>query len=705
MLERFREYPPDVRDLLGFRYCTACAAGEQKFLLEGDEPFTAPLVAAALARRGLRVLSVRAGDGVMDWQAEVSEEPQVGPYVVWCPYGRPDRVYSLVIMGGAGERERPLTGFNSERRRWGRTWWTREHGWISSCLSITLDQAERWARVLGTSLPSPAELGTGPARDDDEPEVLRCKEYLPEHRDLAGARYWAICDLPLDEFALIQADEPLTEELVGGRLRALGLEPTTIEWSARRWRASLAAPVPHRGLRHYVRRGKRDRSDEIYALCPAVGHDRLYFSRRSGRWERWSGLVPGAGRAPHALDDMNDDESEILLVSREQAERVAWAKGIELPDDDELIALAGGFGTGEVASPALTRCRELGPSLQAVLGARYCTTVRTVVPSWRRGEEAVDLPALLFGDRPFTAARVADALTAMGVVVETVRPCDRPPGEWWAHVTEDPRCWDEGFDAVCRGGEYDRVGFVERRLTDPDVHLGWDSALNGWGPLLWTTGLTPDWWARGDEEEHRLLVTREQAERLALALGTPLPADEEWDGLARTATTAVGGLRCREYSPALREAYGVRYWSLCRLARDSGSELSVLLLSDRPLDAAGADEGVREAGVEAAGLTWHRDHEVAEWRGRLVTAPEPDVFHHHAQGLGPSGHVREIVVSKGSVKIWYDPSLRRWNRGALKGAADGPMVGRRTAERLARPSGRPLPGEAELAELTSTFSP
>ncbi|MGI8329758.1 hypothetical protein ACRYCC_07310 [Actinomadura scrupuli] len=717
MLERFREYEPHIAAVLGVRYCTVCQTNGQSLLLEGDERFTAPVVAAALARRGLEVTGVRPGDGVTDWHADVAEEGRGGPgrYLLWCAYGRPDRVQSLVVMG---ERDRPLIGIGADRRRWSRAWWHRDHSPLSGRLRVTEDQAERWARVLGTSLPSPAEVLTLLAEDADRPDAAQGLEYLPARRAEMGARYWTICGLRFgrtgDDHALVQDDEPLTEDVVARRLRAMGLEPLTVEWAAGRWVADLASPVPRHGLRHYVRRGKRAHADEIRSLIPRVDHEQLYYRKDSGRWERWSGLIPGAGRSPHHLDDINDDESEIMLIGREQAERVARALDIELPGDDELVAVAGRLRAGEPAPSLPLRYRELSPRFQAAVGARYCTTVRVPVPPGSRREEWAQAAALLFGDRPFTPSLVADTLTGMGLRVVSVRPCDWPPGDWWAELDGEPRCWDERLDAVCRRGEYDRVRYLERRLPDVGVHLGCDPEDGSWGPLGWTAGLPRGWWARTEnrdwaphppDEESRLLVTREQAERLARALGTTLPAGERWEELVQVAATALDGLQCSEYSPALREVFGVGYWSLCTLSQHGEPALRALVLGEEPLDAVTVAEQLRDIGVEATGLTWHRDPEVSEWRGELVADTSEDAFSYYTHNLRPSGDLGEILVLKGDVKMWYDPSLARWNRSDPRNMAGSVLVSRRSAERLARRRGGRLPGEDEFVALTSMYVP
>jgi len=750
VLARFREYPPPLQTVLGARYCATCRVGGQDFLLEGDEPFTAPVVAAALTRLGLRIAAVKAGDYPMDWQADLQDDQvpwQDGDapvYEVWCPSGRPDQAHSLVIPG---ERW-PLIGVGPDSHgRWRRRWWRRAPGWLTLHLRVTPEQAERWARVFQTTLPSPDEvhdLAAAPADADDVgPGLLKAAEYAPKDRAAMGARYWSICELRIgrrespDDHVLIQADEPLTPEIVTARLRALDLEPLTVEWKSRtwnpdRWVATLAAPPPRGRLRYRVRRGKDDRADTIRWLTLSLGQAHLYFSRRTGRWERWSGRIPGAGYAPHHLDDVNDDDSELLLVGREQAERFARALDLDLPDEDTLVALGGEYRPGEPdpASPPtrLRRGRELGPRFREAIGARYCTTVRlSPRPSWEAWTGWADWAAfavLLFGDEPFTPPAVARALEELGVPVTAVRPGDWPPGEWMVDTAVTPRCWDDPVTAVCDGTRYDEIRYLERRLADPPVHVGGDFDDGRWRPLLWTADLPRSWWAHGEDPrfphlangESRFLVTREQAERLARALGTTVPSD---DGhLGRAAAQALDSLRCAEYSPFLRRVYGARYWAKCRLTSRTEPELQAIVLGERPLDAAAVLEQLDRMGVAAEDLTWHRqrlidedDDEdgevtlVAEWRGRLVSAPPPDAFRYHASGLRPSGHVREITISRGDISIWYADSLARWDRSTRDDPSPGPLVTRQTAERMARLWDGHLPSEGTLTELTSPYSP
>jgi hypothetical protein len=180
---------------------------------------------------------------------------------------------------------------------------------------------------------------------------------------------------------------------------------------------------------------------------------------------------------------------------------------------------------------------------------------------------------------------------------------------------------------------------------------------------------------------------------------------QQWEGLIHAAAAAVDGFRCSEYSPALRETFGVRYWSLCMLSQDAAAPLRVLVLAEEPLNEAIVGEQLRRTGVHATGLTWHRDRETCEWRGELVTAPPEDTFRYYAHNLRPSGDLGEIVVRKGDTHMYYDSSLARWDRGELSVTPGHTLISRQSAERLARQGDSRLPGEDALTELTSTYHP
>jgi hypothetical protein len=742
MLERFREYPADARGVLGARYCTLCVAGGEVLLLEGDERFTPALVAARLADRGLPVLSVRAGDGVMDWHAEVTAEKASGSAAsrlrLYCPYGHPEQTLSLVIMGWSKGQERPLIGISADRRRWGANWLHRDHGPLAHRLALTSEQAARRARLLGTVLPEPQEFAALLRAEEDRRASLRCKEYRPARQAVLGMRYWATCVLQHDGspvgYALVQAREPVRDRDVEEQLRALGAVPRTIDWSGHGWRAALTSPLRPDGVRYYLQRGAGLREDEVRTMLARVDDQLLYFQTGHQRWARWSGLMPGSGPPPGQpweKFDSQGDESELLLIGRDQAGRLARAERIPLPDERWLAALAATYrpaaaaddGPGGAVRPALVRSRPLAAPLRAP-GARFCTTVRVAVPQRASRGNYHDFPALLLGDEPFTPASVAAALSRLGLPVSGVTACEWPPGEWWVELAAPPpRCWDDGFRVVCEPGGYDRVLYLERRLTDPDVSVGCLPGARGWETLAWTAGQSREWWGHGrnwgfpltGNPELRLLVTRAQAADLARALGAPLPAEDEWTGLTRAAGAVLDGLHCHEYPPTWRRLYGARYWSRCTLQRDGAPALQAFILAEQPLTASAVAGELRQSGIEATGLAWHADGRSrgapaasawsGEWRGRLLMAPLPGALGYRTGYVHPAGGTGDVILVRGTATLWYSADLARWQRSEREEPERGVVISRGAAEQLVRRHGRELPAEDEFRELAATYRP
>lgn len=208
----FREYPVELRSVLGARYCTTCLVirpggstdGEAE-LLQGDEPFTADVVARRLRGRGSEVASVRRLGPRKEWVAELAvsgrdalenQEPAVGGEagIGGAPAagrrndeadaGQPPAYRYLALVGkdyvevrnvvryGTRGEHGEYVAYNWRRHRWDTA---RDLGTLrhedhdgERFLRVSREQAERLARGFGQELPSDdvldAVIGEGTRR-------------------------------------------------------------------------------------------------------------------------------------------------------------------------------------------------------------------------------------------------------------------------------------------------------------------------------------------------------------------------------------------------------------------------------------------------------------------------------------------------------------------------------------------------------------